>query len=602
MNIILFLLSFLAISIFLGIFMNSFLKISSTFSFTYLIGFITLFASFELIALPFMLLHGNFNLLVIIYGLFLTISFIFFIIKFRTKFSKQNLILPKKKFSILWLIFGVLLIFQVIIVTIFAHYDADDSFFIAISNTILHTNQIFTIDPSSGLENTSFPLQYILTGYEIIIAFFAKLFMLKPIVIFHTLLPIILVPTSYIAFYHLSTNLMKEKYRPLFLIFISILNLFSNYSAYSPGSFLLFRSWQGKASLVNILLPFLLSVFIVVISNHTKKRNQSLILISLILIASVCFSTVGLYLLPIAYFCLVLGHLIFSKDKKNIFNIIIAAIPSFLFLMLFLMIIFKNNGLSSLTNITYTYSFINELAKFFNNHYLILILYLIACIFLWFKGSKAEKFIFCFYPIFLFLTFLNPLLMPFIAKYLTGAPVYWRLFWLLPIYPTIALALIKFYCQYKINQIYKSLISCCLLIPMLLPQNFIFNPSNYTFTGNLEKIPQNIITVCEITEQNIANPIIISPPDYVVFIRQYSSNIKLVWSRVSEINKNNSDQFNKLCAINTSLYEKNIAISKKDLELFNINALILNKNSVNENISSYKYSLNNDNFSLLLLK
>ncbi|MEG1821110.1 MAG: hypothetical protein RR201_02580, partial [Malacoplasma sp.] len=164
------------------------------------------------------------------------------------------------------------------------------------------------------------------------------------------------------------------------------------------------------------------------------------------------------------------------------------------------------------------------------------------------------------------------------------------------------LALIKFYCQYKINQIYKSLISCCLLIPMLLPQNFIFNPSNYTFTGNLEKIPQNIITVCEITEQNIANPIIISPPDYVVFIRQYSSNIKLVWSRVSEINKNNSDQFNKLCAINTSLYEKNIAISKKDLELFNINALILNKNSVNENISSYKYSLNNDNFSLLLLK
>ncbi|MEG0377355.1 MAG: DUF6077 domain-containing protein, partial [Eubacterium sp.] len=212
MNYILFLITFFFVTILIGMFINSILKISSTLSFTYLTGFITLFASFEIIALPFMLLHGNFSLLVLLYCLFLISILLYTILKiFKTNKGKK-INIRKLKITVPWVIFFGLLLIQLAIVFFFAHYDADDSFFIAVTNTTLHTNQIFTIDPSTGLENTTFPPQYSLTGYELLIAFFAKIFMIKPVVLFHTLLPLIFIPTSYIAFYFMSKKIMLSKY------------------------------------------------------------------------------------------------------------------------------------------------------------------------------------------------------------------------------------------------------------------------------------------------------------------------------------------------------------------------------------------------------
>ena len=57
------------------------------------------------------------------------------------------------------------------------------------------------------------------------------------------------------------------------------------------------------------------------------------------------------------------------------------------------------------------------------------------------RGNKAQRILFFGAPFILFFTFLNPLLLGPVSKYVTTDIVYWRLWWLLPIYLAPALAL-----------------------------------------------------------------------------------------------------------------------------------------------------------------
>lgn len=45
---------------------------------------------------------------------------------------------------------------------------------------------------------------------------------------------------------------------PVFMILVSLLQIFGNYSIYPASTFLLTRTRQGKAALGNVILPFLL--------------------------------------------------------------------------------------------------------------------------------------------------------------------------------------------------------------------------------------------------------------------------------------------------------------------------------------------------------
>lgn len=559
-----------------------------------LAGFVGYFAVFEVIALPFMLLKGNFLILCYTFGfisLGITILSLVFlcqdlsISKYIFVKRKKNLHQTSLKSTLPYIIFGSVLFFQLFIVTVYAHFDADDSFYIAISNACISSNQIFGFEPSTGLTNMPFPASYSLTGYEVLVACWSKVFSIQPVALYHTVLPIIFIPISYLAFYCLSKSIIKNKTKAIWIIIIlSALNIFSNYSVYSPGAFLLFRSWQGKASLVNILFPTLLYFFVCAVSSSkVKQKTFNLFCCTLTLLSSVCFSSVGIYLLPIAYFCLVVAYSVFAKKLLFLFRASLNAIPSFLFLLLYLVILSSNNSLDAINNIVYEYSFLLEIKKFFNENYYFLCLYLISILYLIFKGTKLQKFLFLRYPLLLIITFLNPLFMPFVAQYLTGAVVYWRLFWLLPIYITISVTLVLILSSSNLKTSIRILCGF-LILPLFLPANFIFNSNNYTFTGNMEKLPDEVIDFCEEITTKVNNPTILSPPEYCTFIRQYSGAIKNVWSRESYIKDayntiNENSEFEKLLCLYNNLYIKNIAISDEELEHFNINTIILKQNN-----------------------
>ena len=573
-----------------------------------LTGFVGYFAVFEVIALPFILLKGNFLILCYTFGfisLGITILSLVFLCQDLSIFKyifvkrKRNLHQTSLKSTLPYIIFGSVLFFQLFIVTVYAHFDADDSFYIAISNACISSNQIFGFEHSTGLTDMPFPASYSLTGYEVLVACWSKVFSIQPVVLYHTVLPIIFIPISYLAFYCLSKRIIKNKTKSIWtIIILSALNIFSNYSVYSPGAFLLFRSWQGKTSLVNILFPALLYFFVCAVSSFKiKQRTFNLFCCTLILLSSVCFSSVGIYLLPIAFFCLVVAYSVYAKKLLFLFRASLNAIPSFLFLLLFLVILNSNNTFDAINNIVYEYSFLLEIKKFFNENYYSLFLYLVSILYLIFKGTKLQKFLFLCYPLLLIITFLNPLFMPFVAKYLTGAVVYWRLFWLLPIYLTISLTLVLILSSSNLKTSIRILCGF-LILPLFLPTNFIFNSNNYTFTGNMEKLPDEVINFCKEITDKVNNPIVLSPPEYCTFIRQYSGTIKVVWTRETYVSDSyyalkEISEFQKLSCLYYNLYIENTSISEEELEHFQINTIIFK----NDNPSKFSHFnlLENDN-------
>ena len=70
---------------------------------------------------------------------------------------------------------------------------------------------------------------------------------------------------AYGIYYLIGYELFEKKHKSalLFVLIMSIINIYGNYSIRTTFSFLLFRIWQGKAVLCNIILPLLIYLFFI---------------------------------------------------------------------------------------------------------------------------------------------------------------------------------------------------------------------------------------------------------------------------------------------------------------------------------------------------
>ena len=79
---------------------------------------------------------------------------------------------------------------------------------------------------------------------------------IHPAIIAHSVLPLILIPLTYLVYYRIGMRLFKGAFRKtaVFLILVSLLQIFGNTSIYTNATFFLMRTWQGKSVLCNFVL------------------------------------------------------------------------------------------------------------------------------------------------------------------------------------------------------------------------------------------------------------------------------------------------------------------------------------------------------------
>lgn len=505
----------------------------------FLFGFIALFALFQIVLLPAIILHTAFIIpyviMIIAVLLLLIASFIIFPIKEEKKIWKNELQKIKNqgiKERLLTILIVLLIITQAVISSYLFRENADDSFYVSLAKQSIDSDCLYMEDPSLGLEKEYSLLSSFeqISSYELAVAMISKTFSIEPASLFHSLLPFIYIIFAYIAYgYFANTMLKNRKYTKLFLLFLAIIFLFSGFTSKFRTGCLLYKAWQGKAIFLNIGL----TVFYGLLIERMKKKQKDLLpLIILTNIACVCMSSSSIFIIAFSYIGFGVINLL-KRDWKEIGYLIVSFVPILIYTII-LFILMNTTKLA--TEIEFTSQSIKDLILLYGSKKYLL-LYVISFIIILILGKKEDRQFFVVIPIINALTIWNPLLIDFIAKYLTSSVTVWRVMWLLPIETSIAYALVLLVRKTKKMQlkILGILVGIAILI---LCGKFVYTKENgFALPENWEKIPQFVVEhtnyILEKSEND--NKIMVMAPGeplHSCTMRQLSSKIELLYSRI----------------------------------------------------------------------
>lgn len=243
-------------------------------------GQMLLWTGFYIITVPLILAEARFGKVVLLFTgymatLILAAVVLFVFRKKRIRISAGMEIVrqeEKKKSYILWVVFWLVLLAQLVAAVVLAYADGDDAFYVATATITEESDTMYRILPYTG-GTTGLSARYSLAPFPIWIAYLARVTGMRAVMISHIVMPLFSITMAYGVYYLLGSRLFKKhKERiPLFLIFTEILVLFGDYSMYTPERFLLARSRQGKATLSAIVIPFLFYLLLVLVEKMEGK-------------------------------------------------------------------------------------------------------------------------------------------------------------------------------------------------------------------------------------------------------------------------------------------------------------------------------------------
>lgn len=316
----------LIIPILLGMLITTFVKKEkNNLILAFIIGYLIIFSICQLITVPAVFLEISFTSLVFIFVIIVFIlSFISIIINNKKikEILKFNYDAIKKTSKTLILLVIICIGIQVYGLVGYMHEDADDAFYVSTATSAIETNQVFKHLPQTGDEFSNGPiLRYALGLFPMYHAIMSKILSIHPAIFTHTIIPIIFIPLSYMVYGLIASKFLKEKKDDilLFLIFLSFLSIWGNYSTRATFSLLLFRIWQGKAVLANILIPAMWLVYLIAKECDYKFINY--LLITITVLAGIFTTTLGIALMPLSLMVLTIVDeftKINFKDLKNI--------------------------------------------------------------------------------------------------------------------------------------------------------------------------------------------------------------------------------------------------------------------------------------------
>lgn len=295
----------------------------------WLSGFIIMFASFYILVMPMLFMKLPLHVLVISWCILMLFLFAVSIIYNRNRFDAILLHNINRIKLLPWLTILVVLLIcvQVYFLAVYMHSDADDAFYVATATTSVSTDTIFQIDSFTGKPFLDYPQRYVLSPFPVFIALLSQILITHPAIVAHTILPIVFIPLSYGVFSIIGKKLFHDRSEDVvfFLLFLCILNIYGNFSAFTNSTFLLFRIWQGKAVLANIILP---SIFYFSYRAMLgEKHKGEWITLFFCVLASCLTSSMGIVLTPIMIGCMGIVFAIRNKKIRTLLFSIACCLP-----------------------------------------------------------------------------------------------------------------------------------------------------------------------------------------------------------------------------------------------------------------------------------
>ena len=282
-NIILCILVLLVLPVLLGNALLGFTKTGITLPKSFLFGYLSEWAVFQIISVPFILCKQSF---LIVVGIAIVAYVAIAAYGIAKKYFVTKIVqMSDNAFAWVTAFFAFAAMAILVATTIvYQHTDADDSRFVVNAVDVLRTNRMLLTDVNTGQEITTFLGDLgkdVTSPWAVYVAFLSKLTGVYPTVMMHTVMPPILMVLVCIVYYLIAEELFtgEAAHKNIFICFVALLHAFGYFSVYTQATFTMIRLWQGKATVAAIGIPCLLWLFFRL---HEKpaKANYLLILVA----------------------------------------------------------------------------------------------------------------------------------------------------------------------------------------------------------------------------------------------------------------------------------------------------------------------------------
>ena len=322
---------------------------------SYLYGMVLYLASFQIIIITNMFTSNNFFVVCTVFSyVSMALAGVGFVLSAALMVKKIKKISlsksvgvaetdSKKKIenTVLWILFAGTLVFQLIQAVRLTFPDGDDAYYVGTASFGTNMPQMYGRIPYTGA-TTEFDTRHCLAPFPYFIAFLSRFSGVKVGVIAHSILPVFFILFAYGIYYLIAKEVCRENREvPLFMLIVSVLFLFGNYSVYSMETFMMTRIRQGKASLGSFVLPlgfYLLIMFGKNIEKNKRDKIVSVFLLACTGLVGALLTTMGNFIYPcmvaVGGLCVCLG----KKKWKDVLWVLGACVPSAIMALMYFII------------------------------------------------------------------------------------------------------------------------------------------------------------------------------------------------------------------------------------------------------------------------
>lgn len=236
-----------------------------------------------------------------------------------------------------WLLFFGLLAFQLYKALAYASFDGDDAYYVVESLIAQEAGVMYRILPLTG-GSTGLDVRHAMAVFPMWTAFVSVRAGMHATIVSHVVMPLVLIPLTYLLYYEIGRNVFRRENLPVFMIIMALFQIFGNVSIYTNETFFLTRTWQGKAVAGALVIPALFWVFLQIydkgVRNGRTDAGLWILLVCINMTAGVC-SSISVFLvcilIAVATFCLAVAE----RDWKVLFKVGAACIPNVVYMAVY---------------------------------------------------------------------------------------------------------------------------------------------------------------------------------------------------------------------------------------------------------------------------
>lgn len=297
-------------------------------------GMAIMFAQLQLLAVPMIIADCRFSNLFHVYMSIIIIEVIVALSKYFKKLKLAVLLIPKKlkKGGFIGLLVILSILMQGFMLSYFEHTDDDDARYVPSAVAAIEKDIMFEENPVTGeplYSRITEVFKDMVSPWIMFWAVLSKVCMVHPAVLMHSVVPLIFIPLSYAIYWLVAGSLFGDEHEKklIFCGLVSAINIFSGYSVYNSGAFLLFRIWQGKALFAAIFIPLLFFMAIRFFTMDEKLKLSDYITIVTVCLGACMTSGFGIVLTAIFWGLVSVIYGISKKAPKSMVAMWFSMLP-----------------------------------------------------------------------------------------------------------------------------------------------------------------------------------------------------------------------------------------------------------------------------------